>query len=145
ALFRLVFEIYAVRNVNYLFGRKNSLQMQLNGGRNRDCFRQISQSKSVKRLHREKNVARENKFRLFRQTADETRRDVVAPEMRVDDFDIVFANETGDFLRAENAERISYGNVKNPVFRQKTEPVLPFVRRSKRKINFVPALCQLAR
>ena len=71
----------------------------------------------MKRFEREKNMARQNKLGIFCYPARQTRWNIIPPRVRVNDFDVVFADEFRNSLCAQNAERISQGDVQN-VFRR---------------------------
>ena len=79
------------------------------------------------------------------EQADEARRNVIARGVRVNDLDVLCADEARDPLGAENAERIADRGVKDVFRGQKRESFLPFVGRAERHENFVSALVQTAR
>ncbi|HBR58696.1 MAG TPA: hypothetical protein DEA22_14705 [Blastocatellia bacterium] len=89
-------------------------------------------------------MPRDDKFRLLRDKAGNTCRNIIAGGMGVNNFDIIFTDEIGYLNCAQYTEGIAYRDMENFFGLEKIKPPLPFICRPKRNKNLVSALMESA-
>ena len=89
-------------------------------------------------------MAGKNKLCPARKCAGNARRYVIACDVCVNDLDLIFANEPGHSVCAEDTERVPYRHMKNVGRWKKIQAVLPYVRRPQGHEYIVSFLLQAA-